>query len=71
VLAGPHPLSKMGVLLGVLVRVEFHLAEAAVSLDNMGEYVDVVAYSCLNGITDLRSDTPSHPCERVDQPDPE
>lgn len=71
VLAGPYPLLKMGVLVDVLVRVEFYLAEAAVSLDNMGEYIDVIAYPCLNGTTDLWSDTPSHPCERVDQLDPE
>ena len=27
----------MGVFLGVMVRVEFHLKETAVSMDNMGK----------------------------------
>lgn len=73
-LVGPHDLLKMGVFIDVLVRVEFHLEEEAVSLDNMGEQTDGIrshaAYPFLNLITDIWSDTPSHPCERVDQSGP-
>ena len=39
--SGPsYPLSKMGVFIDDLVRVEFHLEEAAVSLVSMGEQID-------------------------------
>lgn len=69
-----HKLLKMGVSFDVLVRVGFHLKEAAVSLDNMGEQTDnirpLAPYPCLN-VTDIWSNTPSHPCQRVDQPGPD
>ena len=46
------PLSKMGVFIDDLVRVEFHLEEAAVSLVSMGEQIDLislhVSVSCNN-----------------------
>ena len=63
----------MGVFIDDLVRVEFHLEEAAVSLVSMGEQIDgrMFSVSCNNRTLGLCCDTHSHPCERVGQPDPE
>ena len=62
----------MGVFIDDLVRVEFHLEEAAVSLVSMGEQIDLtslhVSVSCNNRTLGLWGDTHSHPCERVGQP---